>query len=243
MNLDLRSFSFWMLILGLAMEVAVAVVAFVITHKEMSRKREETLKHWLEACAVLAGLLVLFAIIGEHVVSKRDETQMTTLSRRVAVAENRADGAEKAKNDALKAAAIASMMASSAQENAAAASTTLSKVEPRHIPESLRPELVKKLRDCPGRIQVECNMGDADGYKFGKELVDVLKESGWNVERDTVCPMGYSGMPIGLEIMANSNDVTPCVTVLGNLLLDVGLKGIATNTRPGLVRLIVGIKE
>jgi hypothetical protein len=95
----LRTVSFWMLILGLALEVAVAIVAFVITHKEISRKSEKRLKHWLEACAVLAGLLVLLAIIGEHIVGKLDAKEREAANARIDELEK---AHKSAKNDLAK---------------------------------------------------------------------------------------------------------------------------------------------
>src|SRR5260221_24034 len=91
MDLELlRAVSFWVLIIGLALEVAVAVVAFIITHKDLSKKKENTLKHWLEACAILAGLLVLIAIIGEHKVGKLDAKEKREANERIEKLEARA---------------------------------------------------------------------------------------------------------------------------------------------------------
>ena len=124
-----------------------------------------------------AASLFTLGGISRDVASRSDDEQtILTLSSRVAGAESRADVAEKAKAEAVRAANIASMMANSAHRDAA-------KLHERTITPEQRFKFVNALTNATKKaVWVICDDSSGVGRRLALSLREMLNDAGFSID-------------------------------------------------------------
>ena len=93
----LEKLTFWLFLIGLSLEVLLAIVAVIISHKEdLFEQNKNLFKKIFEWLALLGAVLVLFAILTEHWLGqlqiaekKREDELIATQSNKLAILEEK----------------------------------------------------------------------------------------------------------------------------------------------------------
>ncbi len=137
------------------------------------------------------------------------------------------------------------------RERAANAERTLlelqQRVQDRAISPAERTALISALRNTTGQIRVSCVGGNPEPCAFARQLVEILRESGWNVSEFSEGVIFVGASPSGLILQVANAQRPPARAVV--LQQALGEAGFPTDGEvvPGLaedvVALVVGSKR